>query len=117
MSWAGLCRRLWGYMKSRPRYVRTTVSPIPHILHTQFLSFSRAAVAKQLISSGGLYLNNVPVRDLARRVMPEDLIDGRIFIIRTGKDNHRIFVIDPHLETAEVAKKEEQFGLRDPHTS
>ena len=41
----------------------------------------------------GLYLNGQTV-DAHRRVRPGDLIDGRLIIVRAGKDNHAIFALE-----------------------
>jgi tyrosyl-tRNA synthetase len=41
----------------------------------------------------GLYLNGQTV-DAHRRVQPGDLIDGRLIIVRAGKDNHAIFTLE-----------------------
>ena len=40
----------------------------------------------------GLYMNGQTV-DAQRKVQPEDLIDGRLVIIRAGKDKHAVFNI------------------------
>ena len=40
----------------------------------------------------GLYLNGEAV-DAHRKVQPEDLIDGRLIIVRAGKDKHAVFTI------------------------
>ena len=38
----------------------------------------------------GLYLNSEAV-DAHRKIQPEDLIDGRLVIVRAGKDRHAVF--------------------------
>jgi tyrosyl-tRNA synthetase len=40
----------------------------------------------------GLYLNGRVV-DAHRRVQPEDLIDGRLIIVRAGRDKHAVFAL------------------------
>lgn len=40
----------------------------------------------------GLYLNGQTV-DAHRKVQPEDLIDGRLVIVRAGKDKHAVFTL------------------------
>jgi tyrosyl-tRNA synthetase len=40
----------------------------------------------------GLYLNGGTV-DGQRRVQPGDLIDGRLIIVRAGKDKHAVFAL------------------------
>lgn len=48
-----------------------------------------------MLSAGGFYINNVRVTELDRRLLEDDLIDGRIVILRTGKDNHLIIALPP----------------------
>jgi tyrosyl-tRNA synthetase len=40
----------------------------------------------------GLYLNGQAV-DAQRRVQPEDLIDGRLIVVRAGRDKHAVFAL------------------------
>ena len=40
----------------------------------------------------GLYLNGETV-DASRRIQPGDLIDGRLVIVRAGKDKHAVFAL------------------------
>ncbi|KAI0268738.1 hypothetical protein BC834DRAFT_932939 [Gloeopeniophorella convolvens] len=49
-----------------------------------------ANAAKSLVAMRGLYLNGKPV-DAHTKVRPEDLIDGRLVIVRAGKDKHAVF--------------------------
>ena len=42
----------------------------------------------------GLYLNGQTV-DGHRRVQSSDLIDGRLVIVRAGRDKHAVFVVRP----------------------
>jgi len=48
--------------------------------------------AKSLVAMRGLYLNGETV-DAQRRVQPRDLIDGRLIIVRAGKDKHAVFAL------------------------
>ncbi|KAF5321340.1 hypothetical protein D9619_001766 [Psilocybe cf. subviscida] len=48
--------------------------------------------AKNLVASKGLYLNNVPVASPQSKVEASDLIDGRVAIIRAGKDKLLVLV-------------------------
>ena len=48
--------------------------------------------AKSLVAMRGLYLNGQTV-DADRKVQPEDLIDGRLVIVRAGKDKHAVFTL------------------------
>lgn len=49
--------------------------------------------AKKMLTAGGFYLNNARVTE-DRSLSTEDLIDGRIVILRTGKDNHVILALE-----------------------
>jgi tyrosyl-tRNA synthetase len=40
----------------------------------------------------GLYLNGQTV-DAHRTVQPSDLIDGRLIIVRAGRDKHAVFAL------------------------
>ena len=40
----------------------------------------------------GLYLNGETV-DARRRIQAGDLIDGRLIIVRAGKDKHAVFAL------------------------
>lgn len=55
------------------------------------LSFSLGA-AKSLVAMRGLYMNGQTV-DAHRRVQPSDLVDGRLIIVRAGKDKHAVFAL------------------------
>lgn len=45
-----------------------------------------------MLASGGFYANNERVK-VDRPLEGQDLIDGRIVILRTGKDNHVIIAL------------------------
>ena len=51
---------------------------------------SSAAEARRLVQQGGLYLNGVRVDDSRRAVTVNDLIDGRVFVLRRGSKDHRL---------------------------
>ncbi|KAI0001340.1 hypothetical protein BJV74DRAFT_897972 [Russula compacta] len=53
-----------------------------------------ASGAKALVAMRGLYLNGRTV-DAQTRVQPGDLIDGRLIIVRAGKDKHAVFALQP----------------------
>ncbi|NQT92835.1 MAG: tyrosine--tRNA ligase [Lentisphaerae bacterium] len=46
--------------------------------------------ARRLVESGGLYLNNVRVPGKDRTVAGEDIVDGRVLVLRSGKRNHHL---------------------------
>jgi tyrosyl-tRNA synthetase len=48
------------------------------------------AKAKQLLQSGGLYLNNRKITQLDRTLEIDDFIDQRVAIMRAGKEEHLI---------------------------
>ena len=49
-----------------------------------------AGEARRLVRQGGLYLNGVRVDDSRRAVTVNDLIDGRVFVLRRGSKDHRL---------------------------
>ena len=49
-----------------------------------------AGEARRLVRQGGLYLNGVRVDDSRRTVTVNDLIDGRVFVLRRGSKDHRL---------------------------
>jgi tyrosyl-tRNA synthetase len=51
--------------------------------------------ARRSIEGGGVYLNNVRVDDVARRVSMSDTIDGRFMLIRIGKKRYHLIGIRP----------------------
>ena len=51
---------------------------------------SSAGEARRLVQQGGLYLNGVRVDDSRRTVTTDDLIDGRVLILRRGSKDHRL---------------------------
>ena len=51
---------------------------------------SSAGEARRLVQQGGLYLNGVRVDDSRRAVTVNDLIDGRLFVLRRGAKDHRL---------------------------
>ena len=46
--------------------------------------------ARRLIQNGGLNINNVRVSDIAAVVGADDVIDGRLLVLRSGKKNYRL---------------------------
>ncbi len=53
--------------------------------------------ARRLVQQGssGLYVNNVPVKDVQAKLEPEHLLNGQFFVMRAGKSNHKIVVLEP----------------------
>ncbi|KND04490.1 tyrosine-tRNA ligase [Spizellomyces punctatus DAOM BR117] len=48
------------------------------------------SAGRKLLASGGLYLNNMKVNPSGKVIEEEDMLDGVVFLIRTGKSNHRV---------------------------
>jgi len=65
---------------------------LPNLVASYQLVSSKSA-ARQLAEAGGLYLNNQVQRDPRLSLTREVLIDGRVAIVRAGKDNHRILAL------------------------
>ena len=51
---------------------------------------SRPGKAKSLLQAGGLYLNNVRVESLERKLGSDDFMNGRVAILRAGREEHLI---------------------------
>ncbi|EJD52783.1 hypothetical protein AURDEDRAFT_55167, partial [Auricularia subglabra TFB-10046 SS5] len=51
------------------------------------------SAAKQLVGLGGLYLNGQKVQSVQQRVAQEDFIDGRLLVLRAGKDKHMVVAL------------------------
>lgn len=54
----------------------------------------RVVEATRLASAKGLYLNNKIVGKTYNKITPDDLIDGRVAILRTGKSKHLILALE-----------------------
>ncbi|KAH9929505.1 uncharacterized protein BXZ73DRAFT_47889 [Epithele typhae] len=66
--------------------------PITKLASTFGVVASNSA-ARQLVSSKGLYLNNVPVADVHRKLTPGDLLDGRIAFLRAGSQKVAVIAL------------------------
>ena len=65
---------------------------------TEFLTSSGVASSKseatRLIRGGGIYINDERITDERLRLMPEQAIEGQLFVVRKGKkDNHLVRLI------------------------
>lgn len=47
-------------------------------------------VAKRLLQAGGLYLNGKRVVQMEKCLEREDFVDGRVAVLRSGKEEHLI---------------------------
>ena len=50
------------------------------------------AVARNLVASRGLYLNNQTVQDAQYKITPSNLLDDKFVILRAGKDKMLILL-------------------------
>jgi tyrosyl-tRNA synthetase len=55
-----------------------------------WLTYSSKGDARRLIGSGGIYLNNVRVNDVAQAVSLADSIEGKLVLLRRGKKNYHL---------------------------
>ncbi len=63
--------------------------PVPEVAAEGGLCKSRGE-ARRLIANNGMYLNNVRVSEAERVVGDEDVIDGRLLVLRSGKKTFRL---------------------------
>ncbi len=61
-------------------------APVIDVAAAAGLCQSKGA-ARRLVQSGGLNLNNIRVPDIEASVKPEDLVDGEVAVLRSGKKN------------------------------
>ena len=55
--------------------------------------FASKGEARRLVQQGGLYINNLRVADINRVVSPNDLIEGRLAVLRSGKKSFHLVKI------------------------
>ncbi|KAN0091160.1 hypothetical protein V8E55_004726 [Tylopilus felleus] len=65
---------------------------LPNLVANYQLASSKST-ARQLAQAGGLYLNNEAQRDPRFLLTRDVLIDGKVAIVRVGKDNHLILAL------------------------
>ena len=68
-----------------------TDRPAPHLQPLDEDHLRRRLVQQ---GSSGLYVNNVPVKDVQAKLEPEHLLNGQFFVMRAGKSNHKIVVLE-----------------------
>jgi len=51
------------------------------------------AQARKLIAGGGFYINNSKVSNVDTVLKKEDLIEGKCFVLRTGKKEYHVVFI------------------------
>ncbi|TFK86616.1 hypothetical protein K466DRAFT_550097 [Polyporus arcularius HHB13444] len=66
--------------------------PLTKLAATFRLTASNSA-ARQLVTSKGYYLNNVPVSDVHQKLSSADLIDGRLAFLRAGSQKVAVVVL------------------------
>ena len=52
------------------------------------------AAAVKVLRSGGLYLNNQKITDKAYKLEESDVLEKRVCVLRTGKSDYRIVVLE-----------------------
>jgi tyrosyl-tRNA synthetase len=50
--------------------------------------------ARRLVEQGGLFVNGTRVDNVADIIKEKALVDGRIAVLRAGKDKHTVLVLD-----------------------
>ncbi|KIJ67809.1 hypothetical protein HYDPIDRAFT_107314 [Hydnomerulius pinastri MD-312] len=65
---------------------------LPNLVATHKLASSKSA-ARKLAQAGGLYLNNIAQRDPQFRLTRDVLVDGKVAIVRAGKDKHLVLAL------------------------
>lgn len=69
--------------------------PVSSLYHVKTLPYVFGiAQARQLLTTGGLSLNHHKVADAQKIMTLGDLIDGRYAVLRAGKANYRVIVLD-----------------------
>ncbi|KAL0327033.1 UNVERIFIED_CONTAM: Tyrosine--tRNA ligase, chloroplastic/mitochondrial [Sesamum angustifolium] len=48
------------------------------------------SAARRLLKQGGLYLNNNRIDSEAKRIEPNDIVDGKVILLSAGKKNKMI---------------------------
>ncbi|PPQ71089.1 hypothetical protein CVT26_011629 [Gymnopilus dilepis] len=69
-------------------------NPITKLAAKYGLVLSNSA-AKNLVASRGLYINNQPIHDSQYRAKTADLLDGKLLILRAGKDKMLVLAASP----------------------
>ncbi|EPT05031.1 hypothetical protein FOMPIDRAFT_1139959 [Fomitopsis schrenkii] len=67
-------------------------TPVPKLAVRCGITASNGA-ARQLVAAKGLYVNNQPVLDTQLKVTANDLIDGRLIILRAGKQKQAVVAL------------------------
>jgi tyrosyl-tRNA synthetase len=63
-----------------------------NILNPTLTIYVLKAVARNLVASRGLYLNNRTIQDPQYKITPPDLLDTKFVILRAGKDKMLILL-------------------------
>ena len=71
--------------------------PYNQVLNTSLVDLSVStglmetkSAARRLLKRGGLYLNNSRVDSEAKKVEPQDIVDGKILLLSAGKKNKMV---------------------------
>lgn len=60
----------------------------------RFVSALNLAECRRLIKGGGMYVNNIRVETESLRIDPSMLLDGKLFLLRTGRRNNFIVQVE-----------------------
>jgi tyrosyl-tRNA synthetase len=63
------------------------------LVETKLAKSKRAA--RDLISQGGAYVNNVARRETEAKVNLEQALSGKAVLLRAGKKNYHLLIIEP----------------------
>jgi tyrosyl-tRNA synthetase len=69
--------------------------PLPDVLAAAGM-FASKGEARRLLKQGGIYINNQRVTEESRTFSPDDLIEGRLAVLRSGKRNFFLLKITPN---------------------
>jgi len=61
--------------------------------------------AKQIISNGGIYINNKRINDIFYNVTMNDVIDNKFIVLRKGKKDFMLLKIINHIRRPQRKKR------------
>lgn len=87
----------WKTIQSIAEDVPSCSLPRDQVLDLPLLDLSARAsllesksAARRMLKQGGLYLNNIRIDDEARKIEPDDIIDGKVLLLSAGKKKKMI---------------------------
>jgi len=66
---------------------------LPENPKASYFNLSLTAASRALVQARGLYANNKPVLKIDHKLTKADLIDGRVAILRAGKNRLVVLVL------------------------